>query len=165
VGQPSGFTQEVANLICERMAKGESLRSVCRDEGMPAESSVREWALDDQQGFAAQYARARELQAEALVGEIIEISDDGTNDFMVRKSNSEKGAGIQDGKVLDQEHMQRSRLRVDSRKWLASKILPKIYGDKLQHSGDENSPIKHEHDVAIRPQLTREEWLKTHGKD
>lgn len=124
MGRLSDFTPETAALICERMAKGESLRSICRDDGMPAESTVRLWAVDDREGFAAQYARAREAQMDALAEDILDIADDSRNDIRVD----------QDGKeVVDHELVQRSRLRVDSRKWLMSKIAPKRYGDKIEH--------------------------------
>jgi len=82
--------------------------------------------------FREQYARAREAQAHHLADELLEIVDDGKNDWMERRSEAEKGAGISTGWVLNGEHVQRSRLRVDSRKWFASKVLPKIYGDKVQ---------------------------------
>jgi len=104
------------------MAKGRSLRSVCSDEGMPAESTVRFWAIEDRDGFAAQYARAREAQMEALGEDLLAISDNEAGD------------------------PQRDRLRVDARKWLMSKIAPKRYGDKLdlEHSGQvQISRIEH----------------------
>lgn len=160
-GRPSIYTPELAAEICARMAKGESLRGICESEHMPGDATVRGWALDDVNGFSAQYARARELQAHALVDEIMEISDDGTNDWMARRSEAEKGAGVMTGWVVNGEHVNRSRLRVDSRKWFASKVLPKIYGEKVQVGGDPDAPIKH--DVEIRPQLTREEWLKIYS--
>lgn len=113
MGRPSDYSPEIAALICERMARGESLRSICKDEAFPAESTVRLWAISDRDGFSAQYARAREAQIEALSEDILEIADDKTGD------------------------PQRDRLRVDSRKWLMSKIAPKKYGDRVEqvHSG------------------------------
>lgn len=87
--------------------------------------------LDDRGGFAAQYARAREIGYHAMADELIEIADDGTNDWMERQGDD--GAAH----VINGEHVQRSRLRLDTRKWLLSKALPKVYGEKLQteHSG------------------------------
>ena len=125
------------------MANGESLRGICRDEGMPAASTVCLWAATDKT-FAEQYARAREIQAHTLVDEILEISDDGTNDWMERRSEAEKGAGVETGWTVNGEHIQRSRLRVDSRKWFASKVLPKIYGDKISQelSGPDGGPMQ-----------------------
>ena len=135
MARPSSFTQEIADEICRRLTLGETLRAICRDDGMPSRETVARWYTSADPFFAefrGQYARAREEQAHNLVDEIVEISDDGTNDWMERRSESEKGAGISTGWVLNGEHVQRSRLRVDSRKWFASKVLPKIYGDKVQ---------------------------------
>jgi hypothetical protein len=94
---------------------------------MPPESTVRRWALDDAEGFAARYAHARDLGLDAMSDELLEIADDGTNDYM----------DTEDGPKLDGEHVQRSRLRVDTRKWYLSKLAPKRYGDKLEleHKG------------------------------
>jgi hypothetical protein len=87
---------------------------------MPAESTVRQWVVDDRNGFAAQYTRAREAQMDALAEDLLEIADNEKAD------------------------VQRSRLRVDTRKWLMSKIAPKRFGDKktLEHSGPNGSPIQ-----------------------
>lgn len=127
LGRPSIYSEELAKKICTRLANGESLRKICSDDGMPAKSVVIEWALDSKHPFADQYARARRIQAELMIDEVNEISDDGTNDYMLTKK----------GLVPDHEHMARSRLRVDTRKWIACKVLPKIYGDKIhaEHSG------------------------------
>lgn len=122
-GRPSSYTPEIADEICKRLSMGESLRAICRDEGMPNEATVRTWALDDKEGFYTQYARARELQALHWAEEILEIADDGSNDTNINPKTGEP--------MLDSEWMQRSRLRVDTRKWLLSKVLPKVYGDKI----------------------------------
>lgn len=104
------YSPELAALICERMAEGKSLREVCRAEDIPVtEAAVRKWAIEDHDGFSAHYARARESQIEAMAEDLVEIADDKTGD------------------------PQRDRLRVDSRKWLMSKVAPKKYGDKLEH--------------------------------
>lgn len=124
-GQTHSYTQEVADKICENLCEGMSLREVCRLDGMPPESTVRLWALDDREGFAAQYARAREIGYHAMADEIMEISDDGTNDWMERNGEDNEG-WRENGEALG-----RSRLRVDTRKWMLGKVLPKIYGEKL----------------------------------
>jgi hypothetical protein len=128
-GRPSIFSEELATRICERLAAGETLIAVCRDEEMPAESTVRAWALEDREGFSAKYARAREIGYHHMADEIQEISDNGSNDWMERNDDENKGWQV------NGEHIQRSRLRVDSRKWHLSKALPKIYGDKIAHVG------------------------------
>ena len=129
-GRPSQFTQETADAICERLADGESLRAICETDGMPAESTVRSWALDDVNGFATQYARARELGYELLADEILTISDDGRNDTYQTDN----------GETTNHDVIARSRLRVDSRKWMLSKMLPKVYGDKLAVGGADDMP-------------------------
>ena len=144
-GRPSLYTEELAAEICQRIASGETLSQICRtSEHMPARTTVLLWALDDREGFSDRYARAREMQFEAWADEITEISDDGTNDWMERES---KDGSTQT--VLNGEHVQRSRLRVDSRKWLLSKLKPERYGDKLQHSGPGGGPVQHAHSIEI----------------
>jgi len=143
LGRPSDYTPELAAAICSRIADGESLRTICSADGMPDKSTVFRW-LASNEDFRDQYARAREAQADFYAEEIIEISDDGTNDWMERRSESEKGAGVNTGWVLNGEHVQRSRLRVDARKWYASKVAPKKYGDKFinEHSGVDGGPVE-----------------------
>lgn len=134
-GRPTRYTQEVARSICIRIASGESTRKIARDDDMPAESTIRLWVLDDVEGFAAQYTRAIQLRAMGWAEEVVEISDDGTNDTYI---DPETGA-----EKTNHEIVARSRLRVDSRKWMLSKVLPKIYGDKLDlnHGVQPENPL------------------------
>ncbi len=78
----------------------------------------RVWSNED---FRKRYAISREQQAERMAEELLDIADDGSNDTQV----DEKGR-----RIVDFDHINRSRLRVDTRKWIASKLLPKKYGDK-----------------------------------
>lgn len=135
MGRWSEFDQAVADVICDRMAAGESLRAICREEGMPSESAVRTWAVKDVQGFHAQYTRAREAQMDALAEDILEISDDGSRDYRKDEDGRE---------VPDHDHIARSRLRVDTRKWLMSKIAPKRFGERVsaEISGPDGGPIE-----------------------
>lgn len=128
-GRPSDYTAEIATTICLRLADGESLRSICRDDAMPGKSTVMDW-LDQHEEFRTKYARAREIQADVLFEEMLEIADDGSADY---KLAGRDGADI----VIDSEAVQRSRLRVETRKWQASKLAPKKYGERLDlnHSG------------------------------
>lgn len=128
-GRPSEFAQETADAICERIADGESLRSICKSDEMPACSTVFKW-LAASQSFAEQYARAREAQADALFDEILDIADDGSNDWMVKNGADDENLGWRE----NGEALRRSVLRVDARKWMAGKLRPKKYGDKLQHT-------------------------------
>ena len=126
-GRPSLYTEALAAKICQRLAEGESLRAICADKELPSISTVMGWLFDGNHGdFPEQYARAREAQAEIRADEIVDIADDASGDF----------TADQDGKlVANSEHIQRSRLRVDARKWIAAKLLPKRYGDKLDLGG------------------------------
>ena len=127
VGRPTTFSKEMAETICARMAEGESLRAICRDHYMPHRSSVYQW-LRKNAAFADLYTQARELLVEHWADEILTIADDGTTDFVVKK-----GRNGTEYEAVDQEHIQRSRLRVDSRKWLMSKLAPRKYGDRVEH--------------------------------
>jgi hypothetical protein len=116
MGRPSSYTEEVAQAICERIANGESLRAICSDEGMPDKSVVNRW-LHQIDGFHAQYARARERQADHYADEVVEIADDKDNDPNSR------------------------RVMIDARKWVAGKLRPKVYGEKTTIAGDADSPL------------------------
>jgi hypothetical protein len=121
------YDQKIADEICRRLALGETLRQICRTQGMPANSTVVLWALGRSAPaeFGKQYADARARGLDVIAEEIIEISDDGSNDWMEQETKN--GNLIT---VPDHEHIARSRLRVDSRKWLLSKMRPDKYGDK-----------------------------------
>jgi hypothetical protein len=124
MGRPTDYSPDITALICERLGLGESLREICRDEAMPDKSTVMRW-LARHQEFRDQYACAREAQADYYAEEIIEIADDGSNDWMERKRGEETI------EVENHEVIGRSRLRVDTRKWLMARMAPKKYGDKL----------------------------------
>ena len=127
-GRPSDYTEELAEIICLRLAEGESLRSVCSDDGMPSKQAVLRWLARNEE-FRAQYVRAKEEGAEAIAEELFDIADDGTNDWMEKLDKDGNCIGYQ----LNGEHVQRSKLRIDTRKWYLSKIMPKKYGDRIQH--------------------------------
>jgi hypothetical protein len=135
-GRPSTFTVEIADAICERLADGESLRSICETEGMPNKATVFRW-LGANEAFRDQYARAREAQADTLVDDILEIADDGRNDWMERKNSDGEAIGWQE----NGEAIRRSVLRIDARKWLAGKMRPKKYGDKLALTDGDGGPL------------------------
>lgn len=123
-GRPSDFTQEMADLICERIADGESLRSICSGDDMPAKGTVFRWLAADAV-FQDQYARAREAQADSLFDDILTIAD--TPVIGEKRKVKEDGAvEISTGDMI--EHR---RLQVDARKWMAGKLRPKKYGEKL----------------------------------
>lgn len=143
MGRASEFTQEVADAICLRLIEGESLRTICKSEDMPAASTVFKW-LSERPEFSEQYARAREAQADHLAEEILQIADDGENDTYQTDN----------GLSVNHDVIQRSKLRVDARKWLAGKMAPKKYGDKIENTllGPNGGPVQivaSEHDQNL----------------
>lgn len=109
-GRPTTYTDDLAEKICSRIAEGESVRSVSKDNDMPALSTIMKWKHDFPE-FSEQYNEAKQSQVEHLFNELLEIADTG-------------------------EDVARDRLRVDTRKWFLSKVAPKIYGDKIDMTTD-----------------------------
>lgn len=108
------YSQATREAILARLEAGETLRAICRSEGMPSKSLVLQWAAVEGTDFAAQYARAREAGYRHMAEEILDIADE---------------VSVRDD--VDPRVVQRDKLRIDTRKWLLSKALPKIYGDKV----------------------------------
>lgn len=144
MARPTEYNQEVVSAICERLADGESLRAICAEDGMPGKSTVFQW-LAAHKEFADQYTRARETQADTLFDEILSIADDGRNDTYQAEN----------GEATNHDVIARSRLRVDARKWMAGKLRPKVYGDKVQTelSGPDGGAVRFEaiERVIVRP--------------
>lgn len=133
--------------ICQRISNGESLRQIASDDGMPAASTVFVWLQEDR-AFSEQYARAREAQADAIFDEILLIADDGQNDWMERKNSDGQNIGWQE----NGEALRRSQLRIDARKWMAGKLQPKKYSDKLQLDQTVTGELVHKIErVIVRP--------------
>jgi hypothetical protein len=131
IGRPTTYSPELSLKICSRIAEGESVRTIVKDEEMPSSSTIFRWLLDeDKKDFWEQYEKARNIQAELMFEELLEIADDGTNDWM--KENRDGSTYY----VINGEAMGRSRLRVDVRKWYLSKVLPKKFSDKLDLTSD-----------------------------
>lgn len=127
VGRPTKYCQEMADLICERVATHDvgldRLYEMYDD--MPHRVNINIWRRKYPE-FRSKYAQAKREQIEFITEEILEIADDARNDWMESIDDSGKASYKING-----EHVQRSRLRIDTRKWLASKLAPKIYGDKI----------------------------------
>lgn len=105
----SKYTREVADKVCELIAEGQTLRKIEQMPGMPAKSTINGWALDDVDGFAGRYARAQHIRTYGMRDEIVDITDD------------------------PQLSPEDKRVRVDTRKWVMAKTLPKEFGDRIQH--------------------------------
>ena len=125
MGRPTKFCKEMADMICRKVATTTNgLRRICsRSPELPHPDTIREWRLDYPE-FSSQYAEAKRLQADLLAEEILDISDDDSLDEIIDDNGNVK---------LNAEYVQRSRLRVDSRKWIAAKLMPKVYGEKMQN--------------------------------
>ena len=126
IGRPSSYNKQIGLVICNRIADGESLRKICSFDGMPSKTSVLRWLADEaNKEFRTQYAHAREMQADSLFDEMIDIADEIQDDTYIDSNGNERTSN---------EVVQRSRLRIDTRKWIAGKLRPKVYGDKQTDS-------------------------------
>jgi hypothetical protein len=141
MGRPTIFTKELGNLICFRIAEGESLRQIVRTEGMPDRSAIYDWLLRHS-NFADQYTRAREEQAETLADEIIAIADESPEIEQIK----DKHGNILDLKI-DSGYVAYQKQRIEARKWTAMKLKPKKYGDRLVHAGDSENPLEIQNDA------------------
>lgn len=108
--------------IIERICAGESLRKICKAPEMPDRATVHRWLLADTD-FCDQYARAREIQAEEIFDEILEISDDSRRDYIT---------GDDGQKRINREAIDRAKLKIDARKWVLSRMQPKKYGNRME---------------------------------
>ena len=132
---------ETMEVICDLIARKQTLNQVCQLSNMPSYETVRQWILADKELFD-KYARAREQRADARADRIDEIT-----------------VMVIEGKLDPQA----ARVVIDAEKWLAGKEKPKVYGDKVTQEvvGDPERPLE----IVQRPQVTREEWLAAHGLD
>ncbi|MBF0678055.1 MAG: terminase small subunit protein [Devosia sp.] len=108
---------------------------------MPTKTTVMRWLGDETyKAFRDQYTGARELQAETMADDILDIADDGRNDWMEKRNGDGEAIGWQE----NGEALKRSALRIEARKWLAGKLKPKKYGDRTQMelSGPDGGPVK-----------------------
>jgi hypothetical protein len=111
VGRPTAHSPELAETIAIRIASGESLRAICQDPELPDRSTVLRWALRDEGGFRDQYESSLRMRAEGWADEIVDLADQALE------------AG-------DSTRVHATRLSLDARKWVASRLLPKKYGDR-----------------------------------
>jgi hypothetical protein len=159
MGRPTSFTEAHADQICEQLSEGVSLRKICKRPGMPNISTVFRWLGDDRYAkFRDQYARAREAQADTLADEIIYLADTpkvGT--VTTVKAVTIDGASVEEVTTKKLDMIGHRRLQVDARKWLAAKLAPKKYGDRLELGGEVGLKT-----VSARP-LTEDEWSAKHA--
>lgn len=114
------YTKALGDRIAAQLEEGLSLSKICEGPGMPSKSTVNRWAHDAKHPFAEQYARARARGYRIHADEILDIADEATSDAV---------------------QVARNKLRIDTRKWVLSKMLPKEYGDKIEIASDPEAPF------------------------
>ncbi len=133
-GKPATkYTPELARRICARLIGGDSLSKICKEAEFPNKDTVINWLADPaRDDFREFYYYARQMQAHGYIDDIVDIADDTSNDWEPVYNS--------DGELIDTkpntEAIQRSRVRIDTRKWIAIRMLPRIYGDKFLHEHD-----------------------------
>ena len=130
-GRPTKYDETLVREICARIAHGEPLVKICKDDHMPNVSSIYLW-LSRYPEFSEMYTKAREDQADTLADEIQEIADQ-----MPMEKTDGNGNTSFDG-----AYIQWMKLRVDARKWTASKLKPRKYGERVSLAGDADNPLK-----------------------
>jgi len=122
MGKPTKYSEAICDEICDLIAtSNKSMATICREVGISYRTHL--YWLREHEDYLRKYARAKQDQADYLAEEILSISDDEANDFVEGEY----------GKVGNNAAIQRSKLKVDSRKWIASKLKPKKYGDKVEN--------------------------------
>jgi hypothetical protein len=131
------YSEWITGEICHRMATGEALKAICRSPGMPTFQSVLRW-VNEIPEFAKSYAIACDMRAQSIADEILEIADTPTTGTRTKTFAD----GSEEITTLDQ--VERSKLRVDSRKWLLARLSPKRYGDRLLNeiTGADGGPVE-----------------------
>jgi hypothetical protein len=122
------FSQKLFGTICSRIAGGESLLNICKDKDMPSRESFYSWVASSDD-LRKQYDQATTLRSDHYAEEILAIADDASDDELFVETTDGNGAGAK--RVCNNEFVQRSKLRIDARKWLLAKLTPKKYGDRI----------------------------------
>lgn len=131
MARPTNYSEELAVVICTRLAEGEPLVKMCRDDEMPSTSTVYRWLASNDQ-FRSLYMLARQDQAHTMAAENVEIADDSSADMYVDADGVRRP---------NPAAVNRSKLKFEARRWYASKLLPKVYGDRTEIVGAEGEPL------------------------
>jgi hypothetical protein len=137
IGRTTLYTPELAERILAELREGRALRDVCRDDGMPTSGTVLHWEASDRDGFRARYRQARDIGYQIQGEELDEIAADGRYDYIERVN---KDGSIE--RVLDREHVSRSRLQLEQGRWKLTNMLPRLYGKRVEVTAT------HEHGVS-----------------
>lgn len=137
MGRPTKYTKAIDAEICDKISRGIPLAEICRQDNMPDRSTIYDW-INDNPDFSLRFARARDIGFDAIAEEALDIADDSTNDWMDRRISEDLTI-----RVLDAEHVQRSKLRIETRLKLLAKWSPKKYGDKtdITTNGKDIQPV------------------------
>lgn len=155
---PQPVPQELANIILENVGRGVPLAEVVRsDPRFPTLRAIYDWLEKDKE-FAAHFARARVAGYDMIAADLLRIADDASNDYMEKQTQSGTVT------VFDAEHVQRSKLRIETRLKLLAKWDPKRYGERVEIAGDPDAPLsiadRSENDIARRIALALALGLK-----
>ena len=149
-GRASTYNPDVARMMCEQLSEGIPLREICRQEGFPAWRTVYDWMMKDPE-LSTAIARARDVGYDAMAEECLDIADNAGNDWMARLDAD----GVQVGWQVNGDHIQRSKLRIETRLKLLAKFNPKRYGDKIVHAGDDVNPVVIENNHNVFGELLK----------
>ena len=133
--------QDIACYICAELMMGRSLTSICRDKNVPSLPTVYSWLNSSKpyyvEEFFKSYSAAREIQAHVLCDEILEIADDDKHDFYFTRDK--QGREV---RKVNYDHIKKSELRINARKWYLAHLQPRKYGNKnhLTKANDKPSP-------------------------
>ena len=136
IGRPTDYNMELLDAICERIARGESMRSICRDKSMPAMRTMFRW-LREKPEFRQQYIYAKEESADLWAEDIVEIADNESSQPVLVDGVPLVGHDGEIVQTVTPSSVAHARLRTDCRKWAASKLKPKKYGERIttEHQG------------------------------
>lgn len=129
----TGYTPALGRAICKMMAMGLTIRRICARPFMPHERTVWAWIATPGHPFYQHYARARESYYLRMADDIVEIADDSSSDW----KEESRGKDAKPVKVVDREHLDRAKLRIETRKWLLSKVMPRLFGDQAEQGADD----------------------------
>jgi len=157
-GRPTKFCKATADRIIERTIAKESLTSICEPDNMPSCRTVYTWLAKNKE-FLHDYAKAKEIRAHQYADEIVDIAEEEPTMTIVDEKGNETTR-------LDPAGVNRNRLRVDTRKWIASKVLPRDYGEKqeVELSGPGGAPIAAQLDLDPETKKALREWAKANGR-
>lgn len=133
-GRPRAYSKEIGDKICKLLIEGKTLTKISKLDGMPCVATIYSWLGECNKNFAPEFLKsyniAREIQAEVFADETVDISDDGKNDTY--EIVDDKGNLVT---KVNFDNIQRSKLRVDARRWRAKFLSPGKFSDKVQVTG------------------------------